>query len=684
MGAEGPRDESAARAAAEATYEVMDPSAPFEHGFNWKTIAAALFVGFVMMPSSMLISMTTGAGIGTAADWITVILFIEVARRALVKLKTQEVLIIYWIAAGLMASSGYGLAGGGPFGQWIWNQYLIQSPQAMGIRQWVPDWVVPSPERYPDVYAARTFFHRAWLYPLVVMLAGLVLGTVNNTAAGYVLFRLTSDVEKLPFPLAKIHAFGATALAESSQGTETWRWRMFSAGAMVGIAWGALYIGIPVVGGLFWDPPPMLIKIPFWDLTHVLTNMGLCAVPLALSINVGAFMAGWVIPWRVVLGVFIGTCVTFVAFPIMYSHGLLPHWENGFGALATNMMNGIDFTISFHIGTAVVVALVGVGGTVWKLRQQLRRTRGEAAPGSESKNQSTGPPPGRGDVPMWAGVAIWAGSILAMVMFSAYLVNHNLGFGELGVGIYILLIFGFLYSPLVQYANARMVGVMGSGQIHFPYARQAGIYLSGARGARIWFVPFFMREQAPVETFKQLELTRTKFTSYYKMVAASLIIIFIFSGLYWAILWKMGDIPSSAYPYVKRMWPFQAIGQIMWVKTTLPTEPGTESIFATFLHPRTVLAGFVIGIAVLLLLKIFRASTLLFYGLVGALGSQAIISAIPMFVGAVLSRFVIARRIGREKWGAYAPLITAGYGAGFGLAGLFCVGFSLMWKAATG
>ena len=32
---------------------------------------------------------------------------------------------------------------GGPFGGLIWDQYLIQSPQADGLHQYIPDWLVP-------------------------------------------------------------------------------------------------------------------------------------------------------------------------------------------------------------------------------------------------------------------------------------------------------------------------------------------------------------------------------------------------------------------------------------------------------------------------------------------------------------------------------------------------------------
>ncbi len=665
-------------------YEIIDPSAPFESGFSWKTIAAAIFVGLVMLPASMLISMTTGMGVGSAADWMVVILFIEITKRALIRLKTQEVLMIYWIAASLMAAGG---AGGGPFGGWIWNQYLIQSPQAVGIRQWVPHWAIPNPDQFPDLYTTRTFFHSAWLWPFMVMLVATILGQVHNIASGYIMFRIFNDVEKLPFPMAKINAFGATALAESSAGKETWRWRMFSAGAMAGLIWGVLYIGIPVVGGLFWSPPPMLIKIPFWDFTTTLTNLGICAVPFVIALNVGVFMAGWVLPWRLVQGWMVGCLCLYIAFPILYQQGILVHWESGFGALATGMMNNIDFTISFQIGAGVLVAVVGIVSMLvsWRRQQNERRPAPRAEAVGRTGTDRGALPKNRGDMPLWFAWLLWAGSTLLMVYFAWWLINRNLVSGEIGVGLFVLIIFGFLFSPLIQYINGRLNAVMGAGEIQLPYMREACIYLSGAKGARVWFAPLpLWLSGGVVSTFKQMELTRTRFTSYYKMVFYSFIIVLIFSGLYWALLWKMGPIPSSVYPFIQRIWPFNAIQQIMWIKTTLPSEAGATSIFSVFLHPNIVIAGFLIGVGVLLLMRVFRIPLLFFYGLIMSLGWMSLFDGLLMFLGGLMGRYLIAPRLGAKKWGAYAPLIMAGFGAGLGLAGLFCVGFSLMWKAATG
>jgi len=42
----------------------------------------------------------------------------------------------------------------------------------------------------------------------------MAIGRVDNMVLGYGLFRLTSDVEKLPFPMAPVGAQGILALSE--------------------------------------------------------------------------------------------------------------------------------------------------------------------------------------------------------------------------------------------------------------------------------------------------------------------------------------------------------------------------------------------------------------------------------------------------------------------------------------
>ena len=213
----------------------MDQPEQYEDGFDVKTIIGAIFIGFVMMPGAIYLGLVAGRNLGPAAEWTTIILFTEVARRSFITLKRQEVYILFYIAAALASTSGGLQLAGGIFAGKIWDQYFVRSPAArgLGIAYQIPSWVVPSPDS--EALLKRTFFHPDWYYPMAIMMLGVVLSRLNWFGLGYTLFRITSDYERLPFPYAAITAQGSTALAETTTKTETWRWRVFAIGAMVGL-----------------------------------------------------------------------------------------------------------------------------------------------------------------------------------------------------------------------------------------------------------------------------------------------------------------------------------------------------------------------------------------------------------------------------------------------------------------
>ena len=55
----------------------------------------------------------------------------------------------------------------------------------------------------------------------------VVLQRINALSLGYALFRITHDIERLPYPMAYVQAGGATALAETSSQKEGWRWHVY-------------------------------------------------------------------------------------------------------------------------------------------------------------------------------------------------------------------------------------------------------------------------------------------------------------------------------------------------------------------------------------------------------------------------------------------------------------------------
>ena len=75
--------------------DIMPEDAPYEDGFGWKTIWAILFVGIVMLPGAIYLGLVTGQSMAGASEWVTIILFLEIAKRSFIRLKTQEILIIY-------------------------------------------------------------------------------------------------------------------------------------------------------------------------------------------------------------------------------------------------------------------------------------------------------------------------------------------------------------------------------------------------------------------------------------------------------------------------------------------------------------------------------------------------------------------------------------------------------------
>ncbi len=253
-------------------WKIVADDMPYEDGFNTRTIWAAFFVGLLMLPGAIYLELVTGKSFAGASEWVTIIMFIEISKRLFVKLKPQETIILYWRAAGL-AATGLGASGlsagsavhGSPFAKMIWFQYLMQAPQADGIAQFIPDWVAPI--RGSESLISRTLFSMDWFKPIVLGILVAMLGLVNSLSLGYVLFRVTADVERLPFPLAPVQAAGATALADSSAGEETWRWRMFTVGAMIGLGWGILYIVIPTVSGVILTKQVEIFPIPFADFT---------------------------------------------------------------------------------------------------------------------------------------------------------------------------------------------------------------------------------------------------------------------------------------------------------------------------------------------------------------------------------------------------------------------------------
>ncbi|MCP4644690.1 MAG: peptide transporter, partial [bacterium] len=471
-----------------------DQSLQYEDGFTIRSMIGAVFVALVMMPGTIYLGLVAGAGLGPAAQWVTIILFTEIARRSMTTLKRQEVYILYYMAAALAAGGAALMATGGPYGMMIFNQFYVQSQQAVGfgISDQMPAWIVP--DRHSAAIVGRNLFHQDWRIPILLTTFLWIMGRISGLTVGYGLFRLTSDVEKLQFPLAPIAASGATALAETTAKKETWRWNVFSVGAAMGLAFGAIYIGIPGFTGVLFTKPLQVIPIPFVDLTQT-TDRVLPAALAGISIDLGAVITGMVLPFPMVAGNFLASVTTgLVANPILHHFGFLPTWKPGYSLIPTKMSVDFDVWMSIGIGASLCVALIGI----YNVLKTLRR---KPEPGAKGVLE---PPKGRGDISLYWCLVVYVAASTVMIILCRMLLDQD-DFPWLMIVSYAVFI-----TPLISYVSARMIGLTGA-PVAFPFLREGSIILSGYKGVDIWYAPLPLMDYGlhTVQMFRELTLTRT-------------------------------------------------------------------------------------------------------------------------------------------------------------------------------
>lgn len=649
--------------------ELMPAPDHWEEGFGLKAMIGGLFVGMIMTPASMYMQLVVGADIGPAAQWVTIILFIEVARRAFTVLSRAEVFVLYYMAGATLVSSG-------PGNGLLWGQFIVQSEsfRQMGIADKIPSWVAPSSG---EVLGLRSFFHPAWYAPIGLLALGQFIGRVDNFGLAYIMYRLTSDVEKLPFPMAPVGAQGVTALADASKGEDTWRWRVFSFGAMLGMAFAAVYLALPAITGAFLQQPISFIAFPFKDLTQSVEDF-LPAVPLVVALDLGLLISGMVLPFWAMVGSFIGLCVCLAMNPALFHFGILKNWAPGLGAMRTIQSNTLDFYFSFGLGLTAAIAAIGIWHIVSRLVFRPK--------GAEHVKMDWGallrPPRGRGDLPLWVAVGIYLFVNLTTIGVAWLLLNHaaaaGMGSGVTKVVLGVFVFYAFVYTPIVAYVLARMEGIVGQ-NVSIPFVREATFIFSGYQGAAIWFAPFPAHNYAAQTLyFRKTELTGTKITSMVKAELFIFPVVLIATVVFSHFIWKIAPVPSSAFPFAQEWWELTAYRQGLIISSTMPG--GESGQFAQAFHPSYLLIALGVGLVLYMGLSWFGLPVLLFYGVIRGLDQSIPHAIVPQFLGALLGRYYFEKKIG-ERWRLYIVVFFAGYSCGVGLVMMLSLGLVFMSKS---
>lgn len=665
---------------------MLDQPTAFEDGFGWTTVLGALFCGVLMFPGAIYLGLLTGQSMNMAARWVTVIIFSEVARRALKPMSKQQMVVLLMVAGAMI--SGNVMQPGGPFGNLIFRQFLVQSDAVKdaGIYGTFPDWWAPAPDS--GAIQNRTFFHMDWLMPIGLILFVAITNTVERFTIGYGLYRLTSDVEKLPFPMSPVGAQGMMALSEGQKGERTWRWTAYSIGAVVGLGFGAVQAGVPAVTSAFLDKPITPIPIPWLETTPI-TDGILPAVPTGIVIDLGLFFVGMVIPFWAVVGSALSVIMMFVLNPILHSGfpdwlpflgqfdgNILTTWQPGMDTINTQIANEVDFYFSMNLGMAIGVTLV----SLWVTYHSVKRARREAAAKKEleaERNPNISdpsevsiwtPPPGRGDWSLKLCIVLFIASELATVALCKVLVPS--------FSLWFLLAFAFIYTPTVSYLNAKINGIAGQ-SVDIPFVREAFILLSGAKGVEPWLVPIPIENYGETpEQMRTFELTGTKLYSKIKAWLLTTPLVLLLGFVFWSFLWTEGPIPSDDYPFAQKMWELAAKRQmIMWSATT--AEEGVTTLFERSFHPEYIGVGAGFSVVLYSILAAFGAPTMLVWGLIRGIGQVPHGLIVELF-GAALAKFYLRRKFGVKPFLQTAPILLAGYLSGLGLVSMGAVAIRLI------
>ena len=280
-------------------------------------------------------------------------------------------------------------------------------------------------------------------------------------------------------------------------------------------------------------------------------------------------------------------------------------------------------------------------------------------------------PEGRGDIPITLALLFYVVSTTWTIMLCHMLVPK--------FPLWILIAFGFGYTPLMSYITARMTGLTGIAQGSFPNVREASFVLSGYKGVDIWLAPIPLGDHGGgSQGFRSAELTGTKFTSIFKSQLFVIPVALVCSLLFWSLLWRMGQIPSATYPYAQKFWPMGAFQWCLWATATT----SGSAFFLTAIKWGVIACGTVFALATFWVLRLIGAPTIFLYGVIGGMGQNPMV-AIPQFGAALIGRFYFAKKFGKDEWRKRTPVLAAGFACGYGLVGMATVAIALVSKAVV-
>jgi hypothetical protein len=610
----------------------------FKTGASWRSYLVIIYAIGLFSPAIVWLSLVTiGAQLTGAITLSTLILCVELARMSGKPLTKQEAFTIQNLVG---TSSMTGL-----FTSFIYAAYFTnRSPisKSFGFNLIAPSWFAPAAGSLS--WELRTFLSTDWILPISVGLIATMINSIGGIALGLLARELLIEVENLPFPMTQVQVTGLVTLVEREKKS----YDLFSISTVIGLFYGLALYTFPSIGAAIGIPIQVL-PIPWFDFTSRIENY-LPGASFGIATDLMMFAGGFVIPFSVVIGLFMGSFSVYVIGNWLMVHfGLGPwgtHWTHGMSFQRILADSSLYFWVSPLIGIGLAIGLIPVA---MRFRSIVQAFRGLIHPNITLKRRSGTP------VKVSLLLFLWMSSAIVGVIFLKVLCPDY--------PIWILILFSVIFPLLTTLISARMVGITG---ISFGLSVPTNliIWASGYQGTDLWFAPAINLDGTGwCTTFKGCQLTKTKWTSYIKIWLIGQVIAAILSFVVVSAFWSMAPIPSSVYPGAAAMWPLQVISQSVWISSTSKSSNGL--MIGSFV-PSWIFYSALIASALFILGLAFHLPFPAIISYAGGL-STPIPMATSMLIGAMIGIY-FEKKYGRLWWNKYKMNIAAGFAMGEGIS----------------
>ncbi|MEM0087436.1 MAG: hypothetical protein QXG48_03675 [Thermofilaceae archaeon] len=587
----------------------------YERMLTWRVVFTYLLVIALLHPVLIYNWLTNGIwGLAGLNTWAIILILVWLTARTGNPLTKSEIFAIRLIdSAGLMFTGYY-------FAYLLRNMYFVNSEIArlFGVVEQVPPFFAPLGSDYLAVSLQRTFFHRAWLEPVfIIILVPTALTLLANYILGLISFSIYVREERLEFPWASWDARLMLAFGER----DAVRMRTISLAILIGALYGFMTSGmatilrIPLV-------PRMLV-----DFTGLIENV-MPGAAFAFTTDFMTYVVGFILPLRyTALQLAASVAVSVFGNYYVTVNNLWPpeaNWQPGRGVLWNFNMSTVYFWNSFAFGWGLAAALLPL---IVRYKTVVRAFTGIA--------RGLSAEPGAAEI-KWLDAKYLLPAYLLLTFFSVAMVSSLAP----GFPIHILLLFTLGLSFLMTLLQTHSAGILIG--VNIPYLREALIYFSGYRGLSIWFIPaeamLFTGGSGVAQQLLQARIVGASIKEYTKayflLAALGLIGSFVFVSLFWYLF----PIPGYAYPYTLSGWPVEAMNFWRW----------QSWLWTGYLFRRSwIFAGFSLSAATYFASEFLLHDFSLPVAFLGGL-LLPIHTALAYFLGSLISRFITIYT--GEKW----------------------------------